>query len=160
MKLLYPTILLALGPPHRCFVLLGKRREGSSESYWVPLIINRHSGFPDIGWALVDTGFTGSLSLPSDVVEFLRANGWLTGLDRPGPPNVVVLADGAQRMEPTVIIRELILPGCRAFRNVRTTISRPGSDPAIGMGLLSAFATHGIDRKELLLTLVPPGLDR
>jgi hypothetical protein len=95
-------ILWALGPPHRCFVLLGRRREGSSESYWVSLIINRHSGFPHSGWALVDTGFTGSLSLPSDVVEFLRANEWLTALDRPGPPNVVVLADGSERIEPTL----------------------------------------------------------
>lgn len=141
------AIFAATLPPHRCFVPMVKDRE---PSYWVPTIINRAYG-PVV---LIDTGFTGSLQIPRSMLELLRAKGELTDLDRNGPPILVSLADGSEAIQETVIIREVILPGCRAFQNVRAIISPNGSDPLLGQGILSTFSSHGIDNKEHSLVLV------
>ena len=142
------AILNAMMPPHRCYVPMVKSRE---PSYWVPTIVNRASG-PVV---LIDTGFTGSLQIPRSMIELLRSKGELTDLDRSGPPVITTLADGSEAIQETVIIREVILPGCRAFRDVRVIISPDGSDPLLGQGILSTFSSHGIDNKEHSLVLVP-----
>jgi predicted aspartyl protease len=132
-------------PPHRCFVPIVKTTDGFS--YWVPIIINR----ADIPVFLIDTGFSGSLVIPRGFLGDLRANGTL-------PPVTSTLADGSEITQDTIIVREIILPGCRAFANVRAIISPSGSDPLLGPGILSRFSSAGIDHKELGLVLVPEGL--
>lgn len=139
-------------PPHRCFVPIVKAT--GENSYWVPTIINRKSS-PVF---LIDTGFTGSLVLPRGYLDGARADGTLTQLDRSAPPVTSTLADGSETTEETIIIREVVLPGCRAFRNVRAIISPTGAPPLLGQGILSRFSSAGIDRKETSLVLVPEGL--
>jgi hypothetical protein len=92
-------------PRHRCFVPLIK--PAGELSYWVPVIINR-AGAPLFA---IDTGFTGSLQIPHTFLDYLRTKGYLTKLDRRGPPVTSILADGSEITQETIIIREIILPG-------------------------------------------------
>jgi hypothetical protein len=140
-------------PPHRCF--LRARKSPNEASYWAPIIINRAI----VTWFMIDTGFTGSLVIPRDYFDQQRALGSLTTLDPVGPPVTSILADGSETSEPTIIIREIILPACRAIRNVRATISPTGSEPLLGQGILSRFSAVSIDHKRGSLVLVPEGLD-
>lgn len=146
------AIFFAMMPPHHCFVPMVKVI--GEFSYVVPIIINRNYGPAFV----VDTGFTGSLAIPRSFVDDLRARGILTKGDSSGPPITTTLADGSQIIQETIIVREIILPGCRAFRNVRVTISPTGSDPLLGQGILSRFSSAAIDHKEHSLVLVPEGL--
>jgi predicted aspartyl protease len=139
-------------PPHRCHVPLTGPIDALS--YWVGVIINR----TDIPVFAVDTGFTGSLTIPRGFIDALRADGTLTKLDRNGPLVTSTLADGSEITEETIIVREIILPGCRAFHNVHAIITPDGSTPLLGQGILSSFSSAGIDHKERSLILVPEGL--
>jgi hypothetical protein len=115
------AIFGAMMPPHRCSVPMVKTT--GELSYVVPIIINS-----DYGPAfIVDTGFTGSLAIPRVFVDDLRARGVLTKDDSGGPPVTTTLADGSEIIEETIMVREIILPGCRAFRNVRVIVSPTGS---------------------------------
>jgi hypothetical protein len=145
----FAIFLATKTPPHRCFVPIVKTTDGFT--YWVPIIINR-AGIPVF---LIDTGFSGSLQIPRGFLDSLRTSGDLTKLDRKGPPVTSTLADGSEITQDTIIVREIILPGCRAFANVRAIISPSGSDPLLGQGILSRFSSAGIDHKELGLVLVP-----
>ena len=139
-------------PPHRCFVPIIKANDEAS--YWVGVIINRTDTF----LFLIDTGFTGSLLIPRGFLNLLRTDGALTKLDRNAPPIRSTLADGSEITQETVIVREIILPFCRAFSNVRAIVSRAGSSPLIGQGILSNFSSAGIDQREGGLILVPEGV--
>jgi predicted aspartyl protease len=123
-------------------------------SYWVGVIINRTS----VRLFAIDTGFTGSLVIPRGFLDSLRADGSITRLDLSGPPVTSTLADGSEIIQETIIVREIILPGCRAFRDVRVIISPTGSVPLLGQGILSKFSSAGIDQREHSLVLVPGGL--
>jgi hypothetical protein len=146
------AILGAMMPPHRCRVPL--RKVNDELSYVVPTIINRNYG----PVAIVDTGFTGSLVMPRSIVDDLRARGVLTNGDSSGPPVTSTLADGSEIIQETIIVREVILPGCHAFRNVPITISPTGSVSLLGQGILSRFGSAAIDHKEHSLVLVPERL--
>ena len=146
------AILGAMMPPHRCRVPL--RKVNDELSYVVPTIINRNYG----PVAIVDTGFTGSLVIPRSIVDDLRARGVLTNGDSSGPPVTSTLADGSEIIQETIIVREVILPGCHAFRNVPITISPTGSVSLPGQGILSRFGSAAIDHKEHSLVLVPERL--
>jgi predicted aspartyl protease len=146
------AILVAMMPWHRCYVPL--RKVNGELSYVVPVIINRDYG-PVV---IVDTGFTGSLAIPRSIVDDLRAKGVLTNGDNSGPPVTSTLADGSKIIQETIIVREVILPGCHAFRNVPVIISPTGSVPLLGQGILSRFGSAAIDHKENSLVLVPQGL--
>src|SRR5215469_4181112 len=141
-------------PPHRCSVPIIKPT--SQKSFWAGVIINR------VGVILfaIDTGFTGDLVIPGGFLSMLRAGGYLTKRDADGPPITSILADGSEVTQRTVIIREIILPGCRALTNVRAIISPSGAEPLLGQGILSRFAFAGIDQEEGVLVLVPHGLPR
>jgi predicted aspartyl protease len=139
-------------PPHRCFVPIVKPID--ELSYWVPVIINR----ADSPLFAIDTGFTGNLLIPRGFLDLLRKKGDLTKLDRSGPSVTSTLADGSEITQETIIVREIILPGCRAFSNVRAIISPAGSIPLLGQDILSRFSSAGIDHKEGGLILVPEGL--
>jgi hypothetical protein len=141
-------------PPHRCFVPVIKPTD--ELSYWVPVIINRAGG----PLFAIDTGFTGSLVIPRGFLDLFHSRGYLTKLDRNGPPVRSTLADGSEIVQETIIIREIILPGCRSFLNVRALISPAGSTPLLGQGILSRFSSAGIDHKENGLVLVPEGLSQ
>jgi len=107
---------------------------------------------------IVDTGFTGSLAIPRSIVDDLRSRGVLTNGDSSGPPVTSTLADGSKIIQESVIVREVILPGCHAFRNVPVIISPTGSVPLLGQGILSRFSSTAIDQKEHSLVLIPEGL--
>jgi len=141
-------------PPHRCSVPIIKPT--SQKSFWAGVIINR------VGVILfaIDTGFTGDLVIPGGFLSMLRAGGYLTKRDADGPPITSILADGSEVTQRTVIIREIILPGCRALTNVHAIISPSGAEPLLGQGILSRFAFAGIDQEEGVLVLVPHGLPR
>ena len=145
------AILTAMMPPHRCFVPMVKTTD--ELSYVIPIIINRNYG-PTF---IVDTGFTGSLAIPRSFVDDLRTRGVLTKDDRAGLPVTTTLADGSEIIQETIIVREIILPGCRAFRHVRVIISPTGSVPLIGQGILSNFSSSAIDQRAHSLVLVPEG---
>ena len=139
-------------PPHHCLIPMVKVI--GELTYAVPIIINRQYGPAFV----VDTGFTGSLAIPGSFVDDLRARGVLMKGDGVGLPVTVTLADGSEIVQETIIVREIILPGCRAFRDVRVIISPTGSVPLLGQGILSKFSTAGIDQREHSLVLVPGGL--
>jgi predicted aspartyl protease len=145
------AILGAMMPPHHCFVPMVKVI--GELTYVVPIIINRQYGPAFV----VDTGFTGSLAIPRSVVDDLRARGVLTKGDSSGPPVTTTLADGSEIIQETIFVREIILPGCRAYRNIRVTVSPTGSVPLLGQGILSTFSSAAIDHKEHSLVLVPEG---
>jgi predicted aspartyl protease len=141
-------------PPHRCFVPIIKPTD--EQSFWVPVIINRAGAI----FFIVDTGFTGDLVISRSFLDMLRTVGYLSKLDRNGPIVKSTLADGSEITQQTVVIREIILPGCRAFTNVLAIISPAGSSPLLGQGVLSRFQYAGIDQTEGGLILVPHGLPR
>jgi predicted aspartyl protease len=141
-------------PPHRCFVPIIKPTD--EQSFWVPIIINRAGSIV----LNIDTGFTGSLLIPRGFLDKLRADRWLSKLDRDGPLVTSTLADGSEVTQQTIVVREIILPGCRAFTNVRAIISAAGSAPLLGQGILSRFRYAGVDQAEGGLILVPHGLPR
>ena len=123
-------------------------------SYAVPIVINRATGI----FAIIDTGFTGDLAVPRNQVDGLRAKGSLTTGDRRAPSVIGKLADGSETIQETIIIREVILPDCRAFRNIHAMVTPTGADALIGQGILSKFSSTAIDHKKHSLVLVPKGL--
>jgi len=142
-------ILGALQPPHHCEMEVIK--PPNQLSYWTVVFINRR---PNAFFA-IDTGFSGSLSIPRAYSEGLVANGTIdTRLDRRGSDVTSRLADGSLVTEPTILLREIILPGCRVFSNVVAAIS-DGGIPLIGEGVLSRFRSASIDHVKMRLILDP-----
>ena len=143
-------------PPHRCRLPLLKAP--GEEALLVPVIINRVG---QLFFAL-DTGFSGSLVIPQGFLKSLRAGGYFSKLDIAGPPARNTLADGSKVTLQTIVIREVILGGCRAFTNVLAIIAPPGATPLLGRGLLSSFEHLGIEpgvgEQGGSLSLVPYGL--
>jgi hypothetical protein len=141
-------------PPHQCWHRLGHTI--GEPTYLYPLIINRALG----GLFAIDTGFTGNLTIPRNQVKYLRDEGILTKGDSSGPLITSTLADGSEITQETIIIREIILPGCRAFRNVRATVSPANTVPLLGQGILSQFSSVAIDHSKEgdALILIPKEL--
>jgi hypothetical protein len=123
-------------------------------SYVVPIVINRGTGI----FAVIDTGFTGDLAVPRNHIDGLRAKGTLTTADHRTPSVIGKLADGSETIQGTIIIREVILPDCRAFRNIHAMVTPTGADALIGQGILSRFSATAVDHKEHSLVLLPKGL--
>jgi predicted aspartyl protease len=149
-----------------CIVDLQKGGGVHTPSYWASITLS--SSFRAAVQkritikVLVDTGFSGALSLPRPLVNYLRANSnVINDHYNINGKTTTQLADGSI-VENNILYTsgEVAFPGCeRVGILVPIIIANDGATPLIGQELLSAYKSANIDHENLQLILKAYPLD-
>jgi predicted aspartyl protease len=129
----------------------GRLAHADAGAYTVSVDIGRHVMPPGVAVeAMLDTGFSGALTLPRTLVNRLSANGLVmhnmgkfTG----------VLANGSVSEYDIVFVGDVLLPPCQEFNFLAAVVTDDQAPILIGQEILSGYLSANIDYDNQRLVL-------
>jgi hypothetical protein len=137
-----------------CVVPVQEKVIGRGPSYWASVTLSSAGALSGATFeGMIDTGFTGGLSLPRSLVNYLRAKNVIS--DRYRSKITTRLADGSTVENDVAYAADWVsFTSCTGVTFLSPIIvAGDQAVPLIGQGVLSRYASAAIDRENLTLVL-------